>query len=190
MPATGDVNGPMRLIHLVCYNYSRPWPETIHFEPVIVAFTVASALGLLGIVVGGKARIHGVVFFGIVTCLWTGWGLDRYLVKIAPHWSQRETVIEYYKRRKSPEEWLVAYQMNWKGENIYTGNHLITFVASGEKFKSWVDEQRKSKHPVMFVTTEHTRISSLKSEIGKLKKLDVVTDKALNNKFALVRVEL
>ncbi len=186
----GDVNGPMRLIHLVCYNYSRPWPETIHFEPVIVAFTVASALGLLGIVVGGKARIHGVVFFGIVTCLWTGWGLDRYLVKIAPHWSQRETVIEYYKRRKSPEEWLVAYQMNWKGENIYTGNHLITFVASGEKFKSWVDEQRKSKHPVMFVTTEHTRISSLKSEIGKLKKLDVVTDKALNNKFALVRVEL
>jgi 4-amino-4-deoxy-L-arabinose transferase-like glycosyltransferase len=186
----GDVNGPMRLIHLVCYNYSRPWPETIHFEPVMVAFTVASAVGLLGIVLGGKARIHGVVFFGIVACLWTGWGLDRYLVKIAPHWSQRETVIEYYKRRKSPEEWLVAYQMNWKGENIYTGNHLITFVASGEKFKSWVDEQRKSKHPVMFVTTEHSRISSLRSEIGKMRKLDVLTDKTLNNKFALVRVEL
>ncbi len=186
----GDVTGPMRLIHLVCYNYSRPWPETIHFEPVMVAFTVASVLSLLGIVFGGKARIHGVVFFGIVACLWTGWGLDRYLVKIAPHWSQRETVIEYYKRRKSPEEWLVAYQMNWKGENIYTGNHLITFVASGEKFKTWVDEQRKSKHPVIFVTTEHTRISSLKSEIGKMKQFDVLTDKTLNNKFALVRVEL
>lgn len=186
----GDVNGPMRLIHLVCYNYSRPWPETIHFEPAMAAFTVASMLGLLGLVIGGKARVHGVVFFGTVACLWTGWGLDRYLVKIAPHWSQRETVIEYYKHRKSPQEWLVAYQMNWKGENIYTGNHLITFVATGEKFKSWIDEQRKSSHPVVFVTTEHTRISALKSEVGKLRKFDVLTDKALNNKFALVRVEL
>jgi 4-amino-4-deoxy-L-arabinose transferase-like glycosyltransferase len=186
----GDVVGPMRLIHLVCYNYSRPWPETLHFEPVMVAFTVAAALGLLGLVVGGKARPHGVVFFLIVACLWTGWGLDQYLVKIAPHWSQRETIIEYYKRRKSPDEWLVAYQMNWKGENIYTGNHLATFVATGEKFKSWIDERRKSNHPVVFVTAEHSRISALKSEIGQLKQFDVITDKTLNNKFALVRVAL
>jgi len=186
----GDVNGPMRLIHLVCYNYSRPWPETLHFEPVMIAFTVAASLGLLGMVLGGRARPHGVVVFGIVACLWTVWGLDRYLVKIAPHWSQRETVIEYYKRRASPQEWLVAYQMNWKGENIYTGNRLITFVATGEKFKTWIAEQRSSKHPVVFVTTEHTRISALKGEIGKLKKFDVLTDTALNNKFTLVRVEL
>lgn len=186
----GDVVGPMRLIHLVCYNYSRPWPETIHFEPVMVAFTVASMLGLFGLVMGGKARAHGAAFFIVVACLWTVWGLDRYLVKISPHWSQRETVMEYYKRRKSPAEWLVAYQMNWKGENIYTGNHLITFVATGEKFKSWIDEQRKSTHPVVFVTTEHTRVSALRSEIGKLKKFETLTDKALNNKFALVRVEL
>ena len=186
----GDVVGPMRLIHLVCYNYSRPWPDTLHFEPAMLAFTVVAAVGLLGFVIGGRARAHGVVFFLVVACLWTVWGLDRYLVKISPHWSQRETVVEYYKRRKSPEEWLVAYQMNWKGENIYTGNHLITFVATGDKFKTWIDEQRKSKHPVVFVTTEHTRISALRSEIGKLKKFDTLTDKALNNKFALVRVEL
>ncbi len=186
----GDVVGPMRLIHLLCYNYARPWPETIHFEPVMVAFTVASSLGLVGLLMRGKARAHGLAFFLVVACLWTVWGLDRYLVKISPHWSQRETVLEYYKQRKSPEEWLVAYQMNWKGENIYTGNHLITFVSTGEKFKSWIDEQRKSKHPVVFVTTEHSRIGALRGEIGKMTKFDTLTDKWLNNKFALVRVEL
>jgi 4-amino-4-deoxy-L-arabinose transferase-like glycosyltransferase len=187
---TGDVVGPMRLIHLVCYNYSRPWPETLHFEAVMVAFTLASALGLFGMFLGGRTRPHGVVFFGIVACLWTLWGLDRYLIKIAPHWSQRETVMEYYRHRKSPEEWLVAYQMNWKGENIYTGNRLATFVSTGEKFKSWLSERRTSNHPVVFVTAEHTRIGALKGEIGQHKKFDVLTDKTLNNKFALVRVEL
>jgi hypothetical protein len=80
--------------------------------------------------------------------------------------------------------------MNWKGENIYTGNRLITFVATGEKFKSWVDERRKSDHPVIFVTLEHTRVSSLKGELGKLRNFEILTDKSLNNKFTLVRAEL
>jgi 4-amino-4-deoxy-L-arabinose transferase-like glycosyltransferase len=185
-----DVVGPMRLIHLVCYNYSRPWPSWIHFEPVMVAFTALATLGLVGLAVGGRARPHGTVLFGVVSCLWVGWCLDSYLIKIAPHWSQRETVLEYYRKRKNPHEWLVAYQMNWKGENIYTGNRLATFVSTGEKFKRWLDDQRISANPVVFVTTEHTRVSALKSEIGKYKKFDVLTDKNLNNKFTLVRVEL
>lgn len=184
-----DVVGPMRLIHLVAYNYTRPWPAWIHFEPVMVAFTVVAVFGLMCFALGGRARPHGTVLFGIVGCLWVAWCLDIYLVKIAPHWSQRETVLEYYKHRK-PKEWLVAYQMNWKGENIYTGNHLITFVSTGEKFKRWIDDQRNSAHPVVFVTTEHTRINAVKSELGKYKKFDVLTDKYLNNKFALLRVEL
>jgi 4-amino-4-deoxy-L-arabinose transferase-like glycosyltransferase len=185
-----DVVGPMRLVHLVSYNYARLWPTWIHFEPVMLAFTALSVTGLLALALGGRLRVHGTVLFGVVSCLWVAWCLDVYLTKIAPHWSQRETVLEYYKRRKSPLEWLVAYQMNWKGENIYTGNHLITFVSTGEKFKRWLDERRGSSDPVVFVTTEHSRISSLKSEIGKYRKFDVVTDKQLNNKFALVRVEL
>ena len=185
-----DVVGPMRLIHLVAYNYSRPWPTSLHFEPTLAAFTLAAVLGLLGLACSGKLRVHGTIFFGVVCVIWTGWSLNYYLIKIAPHWSQRETVIEYYKRRRSPEEWLVAYQMNWKGENIYTGNRVATFVSTGEKFKKWLDERRNSAFPTVFVTTEHTRVSSLKSEVGKHRKFDVLTDKDLNNKFTLVRIEL
>lgn len=185
-----DVVGPMRLIHLVCYNYSRPWPPTLHFEPVVLAFSISAVVGLVAMAWGGRLRQHGLALLGIVGCLWCAWCLDVYLVKIAPHWGQRETVMEYYKRRRSPSEWLVAYQMNWKGENIYTGNRLVTFVSTGEKFKSWIDAQRHSAHPVVFVTTEHARIGSLKSEIGANRKFDVITNKDLNNKFTLVRVEL
>ncbi len=184
-----DVVVTMRLIHLVSYNYSRPWPNWLRFEPVMVAFTAVATFGLACFAMGRRVRPHGTVLFGVVSCLWVAWCLDHYLVKIAPHWSQRETVLEYYKRRK-PQEWRGADQMNWKGENIYTGNRLITFVSTGEKFKRWLDEQRNSAHPVVFVTTEHTRLSALKREAGKYRKFDVLTDKTLNNKFTLVRIEL
>jgi hypothetical protein len=40
---------------------------------------------------------------------------------------------------------------------------------------------------VMFFTTEHSRIASLKSELGPLKDFRVITDRRLNNKFALAR---
>jgi hypothetical protein len=186
----GDVVGPMRLIHLICYNYSRPWPDTLRLEPVMLAFTVAAALGLGGLVARGRVRTHGLAFYGAVLCIWTIWGLDRYLIMIAPHWGQRETVMQYYKRRANRHEWLVAYQMNWKGENIYTGNRVPAFVATGEKFRSWVAAQRSSANPVLFFTAEHSRLNSLKNEVGKFRRFDVLTDKTLNNKFALVRVEL
>jgi hypothetical protein len=43
---------------------------------------------------------------------------------------------------------------------------------------------------VIFFTTEHSRTSSLKSELGAVKEFKVLTTKALNNKFVLARVEL
>jgi hypothetical protein len=43
---------------------------------------------------------------------------------------------------------------------------------------------------VLFFTTEHSRESGLKSELGKIKRFEKLTSKALNNKFFLARVEL
>jgi hypothetical protein len=80
--------------------------------------------------------------------------------------------------------------MNWKGENFYSGNRLPAFVSSGVKFKSWLKAQRKQGTRVVFFVTEHGRISTLKSELGRAVRVKVVTDKRLNDKFALVRVEL
>ena len=35
---------------------------------------------------------------------------------------------------REPRRELVAYQMNWKGENFYTGNHVPAFVSTGSTF--------------------------------------------------------
>jgi hypothetical protein len=118
------------------------------------------------------------------------WGIDVYFTRTAPHWGQRETILEYYRRRKDPDELLVAFQMNWKGENFYTGNRIPAFVSTGAAFKTWLEEQREKGVEVLFFTTEHSRESGLKSELGKIKRFEKLTSKALNNKFFLARVEL
>ena len=80
--------------------------------------------------------------------------------------------------------------MNWKGENFYTGNHVPAFVSSGAKFKDYVAAQKSKGVAVMFFTTEHGRVSTLKSELGQVKDVKVLNTPKDNNKFALVRVEL
>jgi 4-amino-4-deoxy-L-arabinose transferase-like glycosyltransferase len=187
---SGDVDGQARLIHLFSYNYKRPWPsDSLNFNAVLLGFTLVGAALALGFV-WPRWRRHALVLFSAVAVAWAAWGLDIYLVEAAPHWGQRETILAYYAARKGPEEPFVAYQMNWKGENFYTGNHVPAFVSSGSKFKSWIANERKKGVAVVFFTTEHSRTSSLKSELGAVKEFKVLTTRTLNNKFMLARVEL
>jgi 4-amino-4-deoxy-L-arabinose transferase-like glycosyltransferase len=187
---SGDVEGQARLIHLFSYNYKRPWPsDSLSFDGILAGFTLVCAALAFGFVLPSFRR-HALVLFSAVALVWAAWGIDVYLIKAAPHWGQRETILAYYAARKGPEEPFVAYQMNWKGENFYTGNRVPAFVSSGSKFKSWIAEQRTKGVRVIFFTTEHSRTSSLKSELGAVKEFKVMTTKALNNKFMLARVEL
>src|SRR6478736_3670733 len=182
-----DIEGQARLMHLFTYNYRQAWPaDSLNFNGILSAFTLVSAVLALGCGLP-KLRRHALSLFGVVAVLWTAWGLDVYLVKASPHWGQRETILAYYATRKGPEEPFVAYQMNWKGENFYTGNRVPVFVSSGVKFKNWIAEQKKKGTRVMFFTTEHSRMASLKSELGPVKDFKIITDKALNNKFGVAR---
>ena len=85
---------------------------------------------------------------------------------------------------------LVAYQMNWKGENFYTGNHIPAFVSTGATFTTWLKKKKEEGAKVMYFVTEHGRIGGLKGEVGAKKYDREVTDKTLCNKFVLVRAEL
>jgi 4-amino-4-deoxy-L-arabinose transferase-like glycosyltransferase len=182
-----DVEGQARLMHLFTYNYRRAWPtDSLNFNGILSGFTLVCAVLALGFV-WPSLRRHALALFAVVAVLWTAWGLDVYLVSASPHWGQRETILAYYAARKGPEEPFVAYQMNWKGENFYTGNRVPAFVSSGAKFKTWIAEQKKKGTQVMFFTTEHSRIASLKSELGPVKDFKVLTDRTLNNKFTVAR---
>jgi 4-amino-4-deoxy-L-arabinose transferase-like glycosyltransferase len=183
----GDIDGQARLVHLFTYNYRRPWPESLNFNGVLLAFTVASA-ALCALLAAPRFRTHVTVGLCAISVLWCAWGVNVYHFKTAPHWGQRETMLAYYKHRASAREPLVSYQMNWKGENFYTGNRTPAFVASGQRFKDWIEEQKRQGVNVMYFTTEHGRIGALKSEIGQHKTLDVITTPELNNKFMVARV--
>ena len=189
LSSVDDPEGPARLTYLASYNYARAWPPNLEFRGVFAAVTVVAALAAAAFA-APRLRHHAAVLACAVSVLSAAWALDVYLVRAAPHWGQRETILEYYRRRKGPEEPLAAYQMNWKGENFYTGNHIPAFVSTGSKFKSWLTEEREGGTRVIYFTTEHTRESTLKSELGKVKNYEKLTRKEDNNKFFLARVEL
>ncbi len=184
----GDIVGASRLMHLFTYNYARDYPETLEFAPALLVLT-ALACGACALLAIRRLRGHATVLLCSVSGIASAWCMNVYLVQLAPHWGQRETMIAYYEHRSSPKDALVAYQMNWKGENFYTGNRMATFVSSGSKFKKWVEKQREKGVLTLYFTTEHSRKNSLEKELVKA-KLEVLTDKRLNNKFFLARAEL
>lgn len=185
--STGDIDGQARLMHLFTYNYRRPWPQSLDFKGILTGFTVVAS-GVSALFIFRRIRTHAAALFLAVSVMWAAWGVNVYLFRAAPHWGQRETVMAYYKDRPGPEAPLVAYQMNWKGENFYTGNHVPAFVASGQKFKDWVAAERAKGVTTMYFTTEHGRIGSLKSELGNPKDFTKITNEELNNKFFIARV--
>jgi 4-amino-4-deoxy-L-arabinose transferase-like glycosyltransferase len=185
----GDVPGSARLLHLITYNYKRSWPATLDFEAAQWGFGVATALCLLAWLVP-RLRLHAAVLGSAVAAWFCAFTLWIYLPELAPHFGQRELLLAYYRARHGPEEPVVAYQMNWKGENFYTGNRLPAFVSTGSKFQKWLKARRNSGTKVIYFLTEHGRIGTLKSELGAGLRTATLTDKRLNNKFALVRAEL
>lgn len=183
-------NGPVRLINLVTYSYARPWPAHLSLTSALFVATLATMLAMLFWVGPARIRWLGSVAFLSVCLGVCAWTCNVYLPAIAPHWGQRDTIVEYYRRRRGPEELLVSYQMNWKGENFYTGNRTPAFLTTGENFKRFIEEQRSNNHKVLFFVLEPSRIGYLKGDLGKVARLDVITDARLNNKFVLARAEL
>jgi 4-amino-4-deoxy-L-arabinose transferase-like glycosyltransferase len=187
-PEGADQPGAIRLLHLFTYNYRRPWPDSLDFAAVLTAFGAVAVVLSLALAVR-TVRQHVVVATCAFAFVWALWGLDVYMTETAPHWGQHEVIAAYYADRASPDEILVAYQMNWKGENFYTGNRIPAFVSSGSTFTSWLKQKRDQGAKVMYFITEHGRIGGLKGEVGG-KAYREVTDKTLCNKFVLVRAEL
>jgi 4-amino-4-deoxy-L-arabinose transferase-like glycosyltransferase len=187
-PEHSDQPGAVRLLQLFTYNYRRAWPESLDFSGALIAFGVTAVVASIVLAIR-VVRSQVVLLTCALAFVWAGWGLDVYMVQTAPHWGQREVIAAYYADRASPDERLVAYQMNWKGENFYTGNHLPVFVSTGAAFTSWLKGQRDAGARVMYFITEFGRQGGLKGEVGA-KSLREITDKTLCNKFVLVRAEL
>jgi hypothetical protein len=175
----------IRLMHLVTYNYRRPWPPSLDFTPTLWAFTAVATV-LCFALVAARVRRHvvaGLLSLGVVFAVW---GIGVYFMRISPHWGQRETTIAYYQANRDIPGPFIAYQMNWKGENFYTGNHVPAFVSSGKKFQDYILEEKKKGAKTFYFVTEHGRTGTLANELG-IKDVEKLTTPDLDNKFVLVR---
>jgi 4-amino-4-deoxy-L-arabinose transferase-like glycosyltransferase len=185
-PTGNDIEGQARLLHLFTYQYRRPWPDSLDFRSTLTGFVIVAAGACLALAID-KWRRYAVLGLAAAALAFAGWGIDVYLFRCAPHWGQRELFTRYYGERKGPHEPIVAYQMNWKGENFYTSNRVHVFVGSGQPFVSHLATERAQGKKTFYFVTEHFRTGALRSEIGPTRTFEQLTDTRLNNKFALLR---
>ena len=176
----------VRFLHLFTYNFKRSWPTSLDFGPALLFFLLLSALLIGMLVVAAWRRVTVAALFTIAV-LFAAWGLDVYFVKTSPHWGQRETILAYYKASAEIPGPIVAYEMNWKGENFYTGNAIPAFVTSGKKFQDYILEEKKKGKKTFYFVTEHARTGTLLNELGGPHVFEKLTTPELNNKFVLVR---
>ncbi|MFO8071062.1 MAG: glycosyltransferase family 39 protein [Polyangia bacterium] len=152
----GIGSGFAQLVGLFIYKYSRPYPtgEEHDFGLALLVFLSAFGLSLLAWL-WRRGRRGAIVLTLLLALVFEHWLVHHYMIRIAPHWTQKHLIEEYYARRSSPAEKLVAFQMNWKGENFYTGNRLEVYVSTRNKqFEKWVERHRGERH---FFITEHHR---------------------------------
>ncbi|MBX3269264.1 MAG: hypothetical protein KF729_03330 [Sandaracinaceae bacterium] len=175
--------GYERLIHLFVYNYGRPWPTGLDYRPILTGFAIV-ATAMVVLAAFRPLRDVALRSFLGVALLFSVWALDVYMIDLSPHWGQRELVQRYYELRTSPEEPLVAWQMNWKGENFYTGNRVHVFVQLDNRaLREWLGNNRGR---TTYFLLEHSRLANLRN-LMRDTDLEELTDARLCNKFVLVR---
>ena len=176
--------GYERLIHLFVYNYGRPWPDHFDYRPVLTGFAIVAGLLLALMVVRVTRAAAARAIVGMALCF-GGWVLNLYMVDLAPHWGMKEIFGIYYERRTGPEEPVIAWQMNWKGENFYTGNRVFAFVdLDNEKIREWLGEHEGES---AYFCMEPSRLGSFRNLVRGREVVEV-TDRRLNNKFMIVHV--
>jgi 4-amino-4-deoxy-L-arabinose transferase-like glycosyltransferase len=178
--------GHERLIDLFVYNYERPWPAHIDYRPILSGFAVVAVVlvGLAALRALRPVLTHAIVGLAVA---FTVFAVDVYMIDLTPHWSQRALIKRYYRERKSAKDPLVAWQMNWKGENFYSGNRVAVFVnLNNKEITNWLDDNAGK---TAYFLLEHSRLARFKTMVGKRKVHELTTVRD-NNKFILVRVGL
>jgi 4-amino-4-deoxy-L-arabinose transferase-like glycosyltransferase len=160
---------------LFSYDYvhspkGRPWPAELDFSVPIAVFAALFALCTIGLAVKRLVR-PAVIGLCTAAIAFTFFLLDDYMMRIAPFWSQKYGIAEYYKHRRSPDEKLIAYQMYWRGETFYTKNAIyegptedrtvFDMEAADEKLQEWVTNHRGRRVYFIFEGTRESRLRSL-----------------------------
>jgi 4-amino-4-deoxy-L-arabinose transferase-like glycosyltransferase len=172
----GGLAGALLVVLLVGAAVARPASSDDRPRPGTIGLTASLAL------------------VGVVACLWTGWGLDRLLTDVSPHWSQKHVIASYYKLRSGPEEPLLAWQMYWRGENFYTKNVIYDHTVDQKEKTVFLGDHNADKmqeyfksHPGrrIFFIVERTRFEALRALLPEGARASLHSVDDTNNKIYL-----
>jgi len=187
---------PQSFAHLFVYNYERPYPErelaalhpghrlgpflfSLAPRAVVSAVSAAAGAGLALALASRSARTAVAALSGaaVALALWLSFVHWR---ELSPHWTQRDLVASYLRERRSPDEPLVAYFMNWRGEVFY-GRNRVREVLDDERMREIAARPGR-----FFVLTEKARFPALRAAVpGRALR---IADPS-GNKYELVAVE-
>jgi 4-amino-4-deoxy-L-arabinose transferase-like glycosyltransferase len=145
-----------------------------------------------------RPRWFAVWAMGLVAMVWTGFLLDKILIELSPHWSQKHVIASYYAKRKGPEEPLIAWQLYWRGENFYTRNAIYNSPDPKEKTVFLGDHNAEKiqtyfrEHPgkKVFFVVERARYESLRNLLPQDKRQTLTIVDDTNNKIYLATAQL
>jgi len=178
--------GNERLIQLFVYNYGRLWPEHLDYRAILTGFAIAAGIASAAAAFRSWRSVGTRALLG-VSVMFCAWGLNVYMVDLSDHWGLRDLTQRYYADRESAEEPLVAWQMNWKGENFYTGNRVYVFAETDNKrIRKWLGE---NEGRTAYVLLEHKRLARFRKLVPDAEIRELSTKRDCN-KFVLVELEL
>ncbi len=167
--ATGAwlVREPRLLAWLFTYDPRRTWPEAA-LDPGL-AILVLAGLPLAGLVAAALLRSVRLAAGSLVVAslLFAGWVSWVHWPLVALHWTQREVFVAWNGESPGPDEPLVAWRMNWRGETFYGRNRVREVIDPARMREVSVRPGR------FWVVTEAEQVPSLRSAVGGGKRLRV-----------------
>jgi len=164
---TWMVREPRLLVSLFTYDPRRAWPEAA-LDPGL-SLLLLVGLPLAGLV--AAALLRSVRLFAgslvVSSILLAGWISWVHWPLVALHWTQREVFVAWKDESPGPDEPLVAWRMNWRGETFY-GRNRVREVIDPARMR-----EVSARPGRLWVVTEAERIPSLESAVGGAKRLRV-----------------
>jgi 4-amino-4-deoxy-L-arabinose transferase-like glycosyltransferase len=172
---------PKVLPNMFIYQYERAYPmREVDPRQVFAVLFIGGGLWL-GLAYVWRAKAMLVATFAAVAMLFAGYVSWVHWPKLTPHWTQRELVWTYYQERGTPNEPIIAYYMNWRGETFYTSNTIRQIKDNGH----WEDVLAQPGR--FWVLVEQSRYAGMKTSAESKGRKVRIEDRTCN-KFFLASV--
>lgn len=133
----------------------------------------------------GDARANGgfVLAAVLAAVMFSVFAVQIHFNRASQHWSQR-WIFQTYEALKGPDEPIIAYQMDWKGEAFYSKNRDLQVKKSATDLKKLIERPGRE-----FVLVQTDRFGGMKSALGKDYEDKIKVVDRSNQKWYLVTID-